>query len=96
MKYPAHGHELLQARKQGMKPRGVVLVTDSHYKTADCQLVVEPNQPYDFSMLRGLDVFIAMEADRIEAYKPWFEKVVAAVKRNAKELYVIPSYVYWG
>lgn len=96
MNYPKNGLELLQARKNGMKPKGVVLVTDSDYPTADCQLVIEPNKVYDFSMLRGLDVFIALEADRVKAYRPWVDRVVAAVQGRARELYVIPSHAYWG
>lgn len=101
MKLPYNGKELLDARKKGLKPRGVVLVTDTKKKNADCQLVIMPGMDeYDFSMLRGLDVFVAFESDflrwEISTYRRWEAAIIKDIQRECRELYVIPSEIYWG
>jgi hypothetical protein len=96
MNYPQNGYQLLQARKDGLKPRGVVLVTDSEYKSAPCQLIVKPAEKYDFSMLRGLDVFVVVQADLSEKGRKWRDYLAAQIKNYAREVYVLPSGFYWG
>lgn len=100
MKTPINGQALLDARRKGLKPRGVVLVTDSKEKLADCQLVILPPFAYDFTALRGLDVFFAMELDylgkQFTPYARWYESTINDVQKHCKNLFVIPSEKYWS
>lgn len=94
MKNPRNGYELMQARKQGMKPRGVVLVTDCKEPLADCQLIITPGFDYNFAMVRGLDVFMALETDflkwEFKPYRKWFLATEREILKVAKSLYVFP------
>jgi mannose-6-phosphate isomerase-like protein (cupin superfamily) len=96
MKLPKNGHQLLQARKDGKRPKGTVLVTDTEYKFASCQLIVSPGERYDFTMLRDLDVFVVFEADAHAKGREWRDWIAGQIVKHARELYVIPSGNYWG
>lgn len=59
---PAYGKALIDMRRKGLRPPGVVYVTDSWWVAKFWQrhdrycLVVDPKTPYDMSCLRGLRV----------------------------------------
>lgn len=98
MTLPKNGIELLQARQSGFKPKGIVLVTDANTKLANCQLIITPGIRYDFSMLKNLDVLLVLECDAKlrTSVRRWIEYTATQIGNTARELYVIPSYIYWG
>jgi len=69
---PAYGKELLQARRNGLKPELMVWVTDDWNIASEARLIVSLGHDYDLEeMLRGLDVIITFKNEYID--DSWFK-----------------------